>query len=159
MRSGGPGRAAVAHASSDRTPEGGCARPPLQGAGFSGSARTLGTCTGIWTLTALVETRECVAETGEFRPFQRGWSKRIYLTLVPVGGYIAPIGRVHGRAGGDGGGGASSPLEKYILHSWGCGGAGRRVESRPGCWRWRWAGRRRGWPLALAGVPVRFGGG
>ena len=62
------GRAAVARASSDRTPEGGLAHPPFQGAGCSGSARTLGTCTGIWTLMPLVETREFVAETGGFLP-------------------------------------------------------------------------------------------
>ena len=47
------------------------------------------------------------------------------LALVPAGGCIAPIGRVHCCALEGLGGGASAPLEEYILHPWGSGGAGR----------------------------------
>ena len=54
----------------DDLERGGAQTPPFQGAGFSGSGLTPGTCTGIGTLTASVDGRGFVAEMGAIRPFQ-----------------------------------------------------------------------------------------
>jgi hypothetical protein len=70
----------------------------------------------------------------------------VVVTLVPVGGYIAPIGQVHCRAGGDGDRGASAVAEKCNLHPWGCVGAGMVQGVLAGMlalaqgWQWRRCG-------------------